>query len=149
MDLGSGGLVVVPELGCALGAGKDGIVYVLKLGAMGKTKPGDFAPTKIAANYARAQWIGWFTYYSPDSPTPTDLTKLNVLYANRTHHQHSTPVVFKSSVHGWMAFTWGENVNLRAWSITANGRLTYLASGMETASPQAPIPDGGMPGTCQ
>ena len=45
MDLGSGGLGIIPELGCALGAGKDGIVYVLPLGKFGKTLNADFAKT--------------------------------------------------------------------------------------------------------
>jgi hypothetical protein len=147
MDLGSGGLVVVPELGFAIGAGKDGIAYVLKLGHFGKTHPADFAPDKIAANYARcASPPIWFTYYNPSlTPTPTNLTDLNVLYGGRTHHQHSTPVVFRSSLHGWMVFNWGENGTLRGWALDAAGRLTYLACSAEVASPECP-PPGGMPG---
>jgi hypothetical protein len=152
MDLGSGGLCLIPELGFALGAGKDGIAYVLKIGSFGKTMPGDFASDKIAGNYARcASPPTWFTYLNPDvTPTPTDLTKLNIHYNNLTHHQHSTPIVFKSSVHGWMVFTWGENDYLHAWSLDGTGKLTHLARGNERASPGAPVAPGkaygGMPG---
>lgn len=147
MDLGSGGLVVVPELGYAIGAGKDGIAYVLKLGKFGKTRRGDFAPKVIPRNYERcASPPLWFTYYNPDtSPTPSRLTDLNTAYGGVTHHQHSTPIVYKSGTHGWMVFTWGENGHLRAWSLGADGSLNYLACSAEIASPECG-PPGGMPG---
>ncbi|WP_156304368.1 hypothetical protein [Nitrosospira briensis] len=147
MDLGSGGLGIIPELGCAIGAGKDGIVYILRLGAFGKRQNEDFAPAKIASNYAKAKYIGWFTFFPgfDVSPTPTDMTRLNKLFDGKTHHQHSTPVVYKSPVHGWMVFCWGENASLRAWKVNANLTLTFLASSDETASPNTGGV-GGMPG---
>jgi hypothetical protein len=147
MDLGSGGLGIIPELGCALGAGKDGIVYVLPLGKFGRTQNADFAPGKIASNYARAKYIGWFTFFPGVgvSPTPTDMTQLNKLFDGKTHHQHSTPVTYKSPIHGWMAFCWGENASLRAWKVNTNLTLTFLASGDEKASPNTGGV-GGMPG---
>jgi hypothetical protein len=147
MDLGSGGLAIIPELGCALGAGKDGIVYVLPLGKFGKTQNADFAPEKIASNYARAKYIGWFTFFPgfEVSPAPTDMTRLNKLFDGKTHHQHSTPVIYKSSIHGWMVFCWGENASLRAWAMNANLTLTFLASSDEKASPDTGGA-GGMPG---
>ena len=40
MDLGSGGPVLIQDLGFVVGAGKDGILYVVKTGDMGKTQPG-------------------------------------------------------------------------------------------------------------
>ena len=43
-------------------------------------------------------------------------------------------------------YCWGENGNLRAWSLHADGTLTYLACSAESASPSAPMPLGGMPG---
>lgn len=49
-----------------------------------------------------------------------------------------------------MVFGWGENGNLRAWSLNADASLSYLACSAETASPQSPSqpggPYGGMPG---
>lgn len=146
-DLGSGGLVVIPELGYAIGAGKDGIAYVLKLGSFGKTQPTDLRASQIQKNYAKARWIGWFTYYNAElSPTPDHVQDLNALGYQRTRHQHSTPVVYKSPKYGWMVFCWGENSALRAWQVGSDGGLTYLARSAETASPQAPVPPGGMPG---
>ncbi len=50
MDLGSGGPILMEDLGLVAGAGKDGILYVLKLSGMGKTHPADLDVP--AANYA-------------------------------------------------------------------------------------------------
>jgi hypothetical protein len=145
MDLGSGGPVVIPKLGVVVGAGKDGILYGLRMVAMGKTQPSDLnAP---AANYGKLAIPPiWFTYYPAGlDSAPHDVTALNVLYANRTHHQHGSPVFWDSPDHGPMLFCWGENGNLRAWSL-AQGAVTYLACGAEVASPEANVPPGGMPG---
>jgi hypothetical protein len=146
-DLGSGGPLIIPSLGFMIGAGKDGIAYVLHMNNMGKTVNTDFASNKIQANYAKlASPPLWFTYYNPDvSPRPIDLTDLDTLYQGKTHHQHSTPVYYESSVHGHVVFTWGENANLRAWNLSNDGVLSYLAGGAEMASPDTP-PPGGMPG---
>jgi hypothetical protein len=45
-----------------------------------------------------------------------------------------------------MLFCWGENGNLRAWSLAANGVAAYLACGAEVASAQSREQFGGMPG---
>jgi hypothetical protein len=45
-----------------------------------------------------------------------------------------------------MHFCWGENGNLRAWTITSAGVSTYLACSAEVASPEAAVPLGGMAG---
>src|SRR5215471_3880466 len=41
MDLGSGGPVVMQQLGFIAGAGKDGVLFVAKISNMGKTRPTD------------------------------------------------------------------------------------------------------------
>jgi hypothetical protein len=148
-DLGSGGPVCIEEYGLLAGAGKDGILYVTDLNNMGKTRHGDFA--NPAANYAKLKSPPiWFTFYPGDgvSAVPQDVTQIDKYYNNLTHHQHSTPVVYDSPSHGKMLFTWGENGNLRAWSIDGNGNLNYLACSMETASPLSANDghQGGMPG---
>jgi hypothetical protein len=147
MDLGSGGPLLMHDLGFIAGAGKDGILYVLKANGMGRTQPADFeAP---AANYAKlAAPPIWFTFYpGPQaSPMPNDISTLNQLFFQRTHHQHGSPVYWHSSEHGPMLFCWGENGNLRAWSVGTNGVATYLACSAEVASAQSPVPPGGMPG---
>lgn len=147
-DLGSAGALLIPRFNMLLGAGKDGILYVLNSESLGKT-PGDAfnSPANIHANYAKARQIIWFTFFPgfDVSAMPADLTKLNVDYGNRTHHMHSTPIYYESPVHGPMIFCAGENGPVRAWSVNTNG-VTYLANSDEQASPNAPVPPGGMPG---
>ena len=147
MDLGSGGPVLIEDLGFIVGAGKDGVLYVVKRGAMGKTRPADLdAP---AGNYSKlAAPPIWFTLYpGPQvSAAPNDISSLNQHFFQRTHHQHAAPIYWRSSEHGPMLFCWGENGNLRAWSVAANGVATYLACSAEVASAQSPVPSGGMPG---
>ena len=68
-----------------------------------------------------------------------------MLHANRTHHQHASPLFWDSPDLGPVVYCW-ENENLRAWSVHADGRLTYLACSAEQASAQSHVPAGGMPG---
>ncbi|MGZ3848272.1 MAG: hypothetical protein ACXVBR_17895 [Flavisolibacter sp.] len=148
MDLGSGGPVCIEAFNIIAGAGKDGILYVMDSNHMGKTTNNDF--TNPAGNYARLKSPPiWFTFFPgfEVSPAPQDITSLNVNFFNRTHHQHATPVVYDSPLHGKMLFTWGENESLRAWTIDPNGVVSFLAIGREFASPQASdATKGGMPG---
>ncbi len=146
MDLGSGGPVLVPSRGAVVGAGKDGILYVLDQANMGKTKLTDL--NNPAGNYAKLKAPPiFFTYFPANlSPAPQDVRSLNVWYTNRTHHLHGSPLSWQSPDLGPMLYCWGENGNLRAWSVRPDGSMTYLACGAEVASAQAPIPLGGMPG---
>jgi outer membrane protein assembly factor BamB len=146
MDLASGGPVLVPSHNAALGAGKDGVLYVVKLDDMGQTTPVDLAdPT---TNYAKLLSSPiFFTYYPANlSPCPDDIRTLNVLWGNVTHHLHGNPIFWTSPDHGSLVYCWGENGNLRAWSLNADGSLAYLACSAESASAQSPVPSGGMPG---
>ena len=147
MDLGSAGPVLIEDLGFVAAAGKDGILYVVKANDMGKTRAAELdAP---AGNYAKlAAPPVWFTFYpGPEvSAAPSDISTLNQLFFQRTHHQHAAPIFWRSSEHGPMLLCWGENGNLRAWSLGANGVATYLAGSAEVASAQSPVPPGGMPG---
>jgi outer membrane protein assembly factor BamB len=146
LDLGSGGPVVIPSLGAVVGAGKDGILYVLNQHNMGKTQPGDF--DQPAGNYAKLKSPPvFFTYFPPTlNPAPNDIATLNTLFAGRTHHLHGNPLFWDSPDLGPVLYCWGENENLRAWSVANNGKVTFLASSAEQASAQAPVPAGGMPG---
>jgi hypothetical protein len=147
MDLGSGGPVLLQDLGFILGAGKDGILFVVRIDQMGKSQPADL--DHPAGNYAKlAAPPIWFTYFPGFgvNPMPDDISTLNRLFFQRTHHQHGAPIYWRSSEHGPMLFCWGENGNLRAWAIGANGVATYLARSAEVASAQSPVPPGGMPG---
>ena len=147
MDLGSGGPVLLQDLGLIVGAGKDGILFVVKIDQMGKTASSDL--NHPAGNYAKlAAPPVWFTYFPGFgvNPMPDDISTLNRLFLQCTHHQHAAPIYWRSSEHGPMLFCWGENGNLRAWTIGANGVATYLACRAEVASAQSLVPPGGMPG---
>ncbi len=148
MDLGSAGPTIIESLGIMLACGKDGVIFAAKLGNMGKTASADLdTPAGTQANYDRLAFSPvFFTYYPPElSPRPDDISTLNLLWGNRSHHLHGAPVHFASPDHGDMLFGWGENGNLRAWSVTG-ASIKYLACGAEVASPNSPVPPGGMPG---
>jgi hypothetical protein len=147
-DLGASGVVLLEELGIALVSSKDGILYEIRLDHPGDTTPRDLAPNHSGANFDKlAAPPILYTYFDPAiNPAPNDPTALNRFAANRTHHLHGTPVAWKSAAHGWMHFCGGENGNLRAWRINANLTSVYLACSEAFASPESPIPAGGMPG---
>lgn len=147
-DFGAGGPVLAEEVGALLAAGKDGILYTAELGSLGRTQPADLAVERAAANYRKLKAPPiLYTYYDPSiEPATANPMSLNRLAANRTHHLHGTPVLWRSATHGLMHFCGGENGNLRAWSIDASGVSAYLAGSAEVASAQSPVPPGGMPG---
>src|SRR5271166_2193728 len=146
-DLGSAGLSLIPEYGIALACGKDGVAYEVNINNMGKTRPADFA--HAATNYAKlVRPPVWYTY--TPNPTidaaPQDSSTLDFIYDNKTRHMHSTSVQYNSPIHGKMLFCWGENSQLRAWSMSPAGAMTLLASSAEVASANSTKPGGGMPG---
>lgn len=146
-DLGSGAPVVLESNGAVIGAGKDGVLFAVRKSAMGKTKPDDLVDP--SQNYAKLMTPPvWWTYYPGPGvdPAPQNPTLLNTLFANTTHHQHGSPIVWQSAAHGLMAFCMGENGNLRAWAIAADCSVKFLAQSDEIASAQARVPPGGMPG---
>jgi hypothetical protein len=146
-DLGSAGLSLIPEFGIALACGKDGIAYEVNINAMGKTMPADFA--NAAKNYAKlVQPPIWYTYFPGFgvNAAPQDSSTLDFIFDNKTRHMHSTSVQYQSAAHGKMLFCWGENSQLRAWSMASNGAMTFLAASAELASVNSTKPGGGMPG---
>jgi hypothetical protein len=146
MDLGSGGPVYVEPIGVVAGAGKDGILYILDSANMGKTNSKDVQ--NPGGNYAKLKSPPiFYTYYPPGlDPTPDDVRRLNVLWGGQTHHLHGSSVYWNSPELGKVLYCWGENGNLRAWSMDDAGAVKYLACGAEQASAQSPVPPGGMPG---
>lgn len=136
-----------------LGAGKDGILYVINADNMGRPSLADFDPTRIEKNvYGRLMAPPYgFTYYPAGmNLAPTDLSTLQTTYGGYTHHQHSTPVYYKSPRFGNMLFTGGENGPVRVFSISENQQgsidIKYLGCGDVIAS-GGMLPPGGMPGT--
>ncbi len=157
-DLNSGGPLLVTRAMSGLPwaivivAGKDGIGYFIDADDMGAPTLADFAPNLIQTRVYGKLLLPpyWLTYYNPTATAaPTDLSTIPTTYLQRTHHLHSTCVFYRSPVHGPMIFCMGENANVRAYGLAeADGRLavSYLGCSVEYASPEAPVPPGGMPG---
>ena len=145
-DVGSGGPVLLPGTNLVLGAGKDGVLYVLDRNDMGKSV-GDFSKLKAPPT---------FLTFDPDPNSPAYQGASPVGNMDfkpqpgwKTHHLHGSPVYWISAKHGPMLFAWGENAELRAFAFNSSGRVNLLAHGSELASgPLATAPDnmGGMPG---
>ena len=145
-DLGSSGPVLPPGTKLVLGAGKDGVLYVVHRDDMGRA----------IGNLAQLAAPPVFLTYDPDRANPA--------YAGarpdgnldfkpqpgvKTHHLHGSPVFWQSAAHGGMLFAWGENAQLRAFSMTPAGKTSLLAQG-DTVASAALARDsgslGGMPG---
>jgi outer membrane protein assembly factor BamB len=141
-DLGSAGPLVPPGTNLVLGAGKDGVLYVLDRNNMGKAV-GDFTKLKAPAIF--------FTWFPGFDVSPTGDLDFAVQPGMKTHHLHGSAVFWNSPDRGPMLFDWGENEFLRAWTLnTSTGVATFLAKGAELASAQLADPThpglGGMPG---
>jgi hypothetical protein len=141
-DLGSAQGALLEALGLYLVCGKDGIVYPVKIGNMGKTTTAQLqAGTQYAALAFPPQYWTFFPGWNI-SPDPTNPDALNVLYQGKTRHMHSTPVQYLSAVHGQMVACAGENSPIRVWNVTATG-MTFLAQSLDVSSPNVAT---GMPG---
>jgi outer membrane protein assembly factor BamB len=146
-DLGSAGPILPPETDLVVGAGKDGVLYVLDRNNLGKAV-GDFNKLKVAPSF--------FTY-DPDrnvaaySRASADGNlDFKPMLGVKTHRLFGSPSYWRSSKHGPMLFAWGENGTLRAFSLSPSGQTRLLAHGAELASADLADPTnqslGGMPG---
>jgi outer membrane protein assembly factor BamB len=145
-DVGAGGPVLPPGTTTVLGAGKDGVLYVLDRNNMGRAL-GDLAKLKAPPV---------FLTFDPDRTNPAYRTAspegdmdFKPQPGVKTRHLHGSPVYWDSAAHGPMLFAWGENSELRAFAMESSGRVRLLAHGSELASAalaRAPDGLGGMPG---
>ena len=129
-DLGAGAPVLPPGTNLLLGAGKDGLLYVLDRGNLGK-KIGNPSRPPIYITFN-----GWGLPVSgPGIDFPLGGGPLQPAGPpTKTHHLHASPVYWDGS-NGPMLFNWGENESLRSWSVnTASGSVTFLAKGAEISS---------------
>ncbi len=136
-DLGSGGPIVIPGTGLVLGAGKDGVLYVLDRDTTHFGKGDNYGVLKQRPPI-------FFTYF-PGFVDAEQVQNLDHLYDGKTHHLHGNPVFWRNAQRGGMLFVWGENECLRAWALDPNGNVNFLAKGAEVASAGAGG-KGGMPG---
>jgi len=136
-DLGSGGPVPIPGMNLVVGAGKDGVLYVLDTDTAKFGNGSDFSKLKQPPIF--------FTYFPGFGVDAAQINNLNRFYDGKTHHLHGSPAFWSSPTHGPMLFVWGENECLRAWRIDASGVVTFLAKSAEVAS-AGMGGTGGMPG---
>lgn len=136
-DLGSAGPLPLTDLHLVVGAGKDGVLYVLDT---------DTAQFGKGSNFSRLKQPPIFiTYFAGFGVDAANVANLDRLFDGKTHHLHGSPAFWESPAHGPMLFDWGENENLRAWTIDGAGKVTFVAKSAETAS--AGMGGlGGMPG---
>jgi outer membrane protein assembly factor BamB len=136
-DLGSGGPVPITGMSLVVGAGKDGVLYVLDRDAAKFGQGSDFSKLK--------QQPIFFTYFPGFGIDAAQIANLNRFYDGKTHHLHGSPVFWNNPTLGPMLFVWGENECLRAWRIAPSGVVTFVAKSAAVASAgMGGI--GGMPG---
>lgn len=153
-DLGSAAALPIPaslsgySKSCIIGAGKDGIAYVVDMDNMGKTQNADFAADKIDGNYSKLLSPPWgltFNGMNVDL-APTDTAMLPILPNGKTAHVHGAMSWYKSPDHGILLYVGGENGPVRAVRLNPDCSLTYMACSQEVASANVGG-SGGMPGT--
>ena len=136
-DLGSAGPLPLPGLNLVVGAGKDGVLYVLDADTDKFGQGSDFSRLKQPPIF--------FTYFPGFGVDAAQVANLDRLVDGKTHHLHASPAYWVSPARGPMLFDWGENESLRAWTIDAAGKVSFVAKSAETAS--AGMGGlGGMPG---
>jgi outer membrane protein assembly factor BamB len=135
-DLGSAGPLFLSGMNLVIGAGKDGVLYVLPQDTAAFGKGSDFRRLKQPPIF--------FTYFPGFGIDASVIANLDQLFDGKTHHQHCSPVFWDGSG-GPMLFNWGENECLRAWKIDRSGTVTFVAKSAEVAS-AAVAGRGGMPG---
>jgi hypothetical protein len=147
-DLGSAGLLLVPQHNILVACGKDGIGYILNSQNLGKTSLADFV--NAAGNYGKLLspplWLTYFPGYGVNA-APQDSSTLDFLYQGRAAEMNSTPVIYQSAfLDTTLIYVWGSNGRLRVWSLSPTGVPTFLAQGNEVASANVANGGGGSPG---
>lgn len=136
-DLGSAGPVPLPGMNLVVGAGKDGVLYVLDTDTAKFGRGSDFSTLKEEPIF--------FTYFPGFGIDASNVANLDRLFDGKTHHLHASPAFWASPTRGPMLFCWGENETLRAWTIDTAGKTTFVAKSAEVAS-AGMGGRGGMPG---
>ncbi len=119
MDLGSSGLLLIPNTTYVLGGGKQGVLYLVNTAAMGEFN--------ASADNVQQEF--------------------QAIYGVGTSHVHGTPVYLNSDVNGPTTYVWGENDVLRAFQFnTTTGLLATTPFAKSTMTAPATNNDGAMPG---
>jgi hypothetical protein len=119
MDLGSAGLLLLPNTSDVLGGGKQGVLYLVNTNDMGEF------------NASRDNVIQEF----------------QAIYGQGTSHIHTAPVYFNSDLNGPTTYVWGENDVLRGFLFnTTTGLLNTTPFATSTMTAPVTNNDGAMPG---
>ena len=119
MDLGSAGLMLIPNTNYLLGGGKQGVLYLVNTNNMGKfNASGDQVQQEFQAVFGKG-----------------------------TSHIHGTPVYFDSDKNGPTTYVWGENDVLRGFLFNQTTGMVNTTP-FATSTMTAPVTnnDGAMPG---
>jgi hypothetical protein len=151
-DLGAAGVFIVPGRGNLVGGGKDGILYNLNMGNLGKNSWDPHFNLPFVATYLPAPPNGaaGLPTTAPADPNWPIVNRDRSLPGNtpdhKTHHIHGTPVYMERAAAG-IVYVWGENERIKAYNIDfATKRMTsFRGEGTKYASGEPPDP-GGMPG---
>jgi hypothetical protein len=119
MDLGSSGLLLIPNTSYVLGGGKQGILYLSDSNGMGEFN--------ASSDQVRQEF--------------------QAVYGQGTSHIHGGPVYFNSDQNGPTTYVWGENDVLRGFLFNATtGLLTTTPFATSTMTAPVTNNDGAMPG---
>jgi outer membrane protein assembly factor BamB len=119
MDLGSSGVLLIPNTNYVLGGGKEGVLYLVDTTAMGEFN--------ASSDNVRQEF--------------------QAVYGVGTSHIHGGPIYFDSDVNGPSTYVWGENDVLRGFQFnTTTGLLTTTPFAQSTMTAPASNNDGAMPG---
>jgi Bacterial Ig-like domain (group 3)/MBG domain (YGX type) len=119
MDLGSAGLLMLPNTNYLLGGGKAGVLYL-----------------------ANTNGLGGF-----NASTDQVRQEFQAIYGQGTSHIHGTPSYFDSDVNGPTIYVWGENDVLRSFLFNSSTGLVNTNPWAKSTM-TAPVTgnDGAMPG---
>jgi hypothetical protein len=119
MDLGSAGIMLIPNTNYLLGGGKQGVLYLVNTGNM----------THFNASGDKVQ------------------QEFQAVFGKGTSHIHGTPVYFDSATNGPTTYVWGENDVLRGFFFNQTTGLMNTTP-FATSTMTAPVTnnDGAMPG---
>jgi outer membrane protein assembly factor BamB len=119
MDLGSSGLLLIPNTNYVLGGGKQGVLYLVDTTAMGEFN--------ASSDNVRQEF--------------------QAVYGVGTSHIHGGAVYFNSDLNGPTTYVWGENDVLRGFPFnTTTGLLNTTPFAKSTMTAPATNNDGAMPG---
>ena len=134
-DLGSGGVLLLPNTQLLVGGGKEGKLYVLDRRRLGGFCSGCGNP---AGDTQIVQWFQATGLPNAGTPPPPPAP-----YSNGLHHIHGSPVYWNSPNRGPLIYVWGEDDWLRAFHFNGT-RLDALPA--DISAKLVTTPGASMPG---